>query len=67
MDGETADSFITALYGLVEHCEHGPLHNEMIQDCIVVGIRDVTLSEKLQMDSMLNLEKQSRRYARVKQ
>jgi len=57
MDGETADSFITALYGLVEHCEYGALHDEMIRDHIVVGIRDVTLSEKLQMDSMLNLEK----------
>ena len=57
MDGETADSFITALYGLAEHCDYGALHDEMIRDRIVVGIRDVTLSERLQMDSTLNLEK----------
>ena len=56
MDGETADSFITALYGLAEHCQYRALHDEMIRDRIIVGIRDVTLSEKLQMDSTLNLE-----------
>ena len=45
-DGETADSFITALYGLAEHCAFGELHNELIRDRIVVGIKDADLSEK---------------------
>ena len=39
-EGEPVDSFITALYGLAEHCGYERLHDEMIQDRIVVGIRD---------------------------
>ena len=56
-EGETVDSFITALYGLAEHCEFGQLHDELIRDRIVVGIRDITLSEKMQMDPKLDLAK----------
>ena len=48
--------FITALYALAEFCGYGDLHNEMIRDRIVVGIRNSTLSEKLQLDSRLTLE-----------
>ena len=33
-EGET-DSFITALYGLAEHCGFGQLHDELIRDRIV--------------------------------
>ena len=55
--GETVDAFITALYGLAEHCNYGNLHNEMIRDRIVVGICDVKLSEKLQLDPDLTLDK----------
>ena len=54
--GETADDFITALYGLVEHCEYGELSKAMIRDRIVVGIADANLAEKLQLDSNLTLE-----------
>ena len=36
-DGETADSFITDFYTLVEHCECSTLHDQMIRDRIVVG------------------------------
>ena len=49
--------FITALYGLAEHCRYSALRKEMIRDCIVVGLRDVFLSEKLQLDTDLTLEK----------
>ena len=60
-EGESADSFITSLYGLAEHCGFGTLHDELIRDRIVVGIRnrvrDTSLSEKLQMDPKLNLQK----------
>ncbi|XP_056001795.1 uncharacterized protein LOC125656292 [Ostrea edulis] len=55
-EGESADSFITALYTLVEHCEYGQLKDEMIRDRIVVGIRDSKLSEKLQLNPDLKLE-----------
>ena len=55
--GETADSFITALYCLAEHCGYGELYSEMIHDRLVVGLRDKKLSEQLQMDPELTLEK----------
>ena len=53
--GESVDTFITALYTLAEHCNYGTLHDEMIRDRIVVGIRDSSLSEKLQLDAELTL------------
>ena len=56
-DGEPVDAFITALYGLAEHCGYGRLHDEMIRDRIVVGIRNVALSEKLQLKADLTLER----------
>ena len=56
-DCESADSFITSLYCLVEHCQYGDLTEEMIRDRIVAGIRDRKLSEKLQLDAELTLEK----------
>jgi hypothetical protein len=45
------------LYELVETCEYGMLKEEMLRDRIVVGIRDHKLSERLQMDTNLTLEK----------
>jgi len=56
-EGEPVDAFITSLYALAEHCGYGSLHDEMIRDRIVVGIRNSQLSEKLQLDSGLTLEK----------
>ena len=40
---------------LSDHCNYGTLHDEMIRNRIVVGIRDCTLSEKLQLDTELTL------------
>lgn len=54
---ETLDNFITSLYGLAEHCNFGILKNELIRDRIVVGIIDQKLSEKMQLDPSLTLEK----------
>ena len=54
-EGEPVETFITALYALAEHCGYGNLHDEMIRDRIVVGIRNSKLSEKLQLDSELTL------------
>ena len=54
---ESVDDFIIDLYSLAEHCQYGRLHNEMVRDRIVVGIKDSKLSEKLQMDNELTLEK----------
>ena len=52
-EGESVDSFITALYTLAEHCGYGELHDEMVRDRIVVGIRNGALSEKLQLNADL--------------
>ena len=56
-EGEPVDTFITSLCGLAEYCEYGALHDDMIRDRIVVGLRDAQLSEKLQLDAGLTLEK----------
>jgi len=45
------------LYQLVENCEYGDLTSEMMCDRPVSGIRDKTLSERLQLDADLTLEK----------
>lgn len=55
--GESAEAFISAVYKLAEHCQYGLLQDEMIRDRLVVGIRHNGLSEKLQMDRELTLEK----------
>ena len=41
-------------------CEFGELKEQLICDRIVIGIRDISLSEKLQMDADLTLEKAKR-------
>ena len=57
LDGESAEQYITALYWLIDSCDYSALKEEMLRDRIVVGIRDVALSERLQMDADLTLEK----------
>ena len=47
---ESVDGFITSLHYLAEHCSYGELCNEMIRDRIVVGLRDSSVAQKLQMD-----------------
>ena len=54
---ESAEQFITRLHQLAENCEFGDLKNEMIRDRLVIGIRDGQLSERLQMESDLTLQK----------
>ena len=56
-ESEPVDVFITALYNLAEKCEYESLHDEMIRDRIVVGIADQVLSERMQLDENLTLEK----------
>ena len=54
---ESDDSLLTDLHRLAEFYEYGDLHDQLIRDRIVVGLRDAKLSEKLQTDSELTLEK----------
>ena len=56
-DGESVEEFIYSVHTLAQYCSYGNLHDEMVRDRIVVGIRDVSLSQKLQMDPELTLEK----------
>jgi hypothetical protein len=59
-EGEAAEEYITALYNLVSSCDYGDLATEMIRDRLVVGIRDTALSQRLQVDPDLTLEKAKR-------
>jgi len=56
MEGESEKS-ITCLYGVVETCEYGTLKEEMLRDRLVVGIRDLAMSQKLQREAGLTLER----------
>ncbi|UYV81563.1 K02A2.6-like, partial [Cordylochernes scorpioides] len=56
-EGEKVNEFITALHSLAEHCNFGMLHDELIRDRIVVGVRDRELSERMQLDTDLTLVK----------
>jgi len=51
------DNFVTDLFSLVEHCGYGPLRDEMVRDRLVVGLLDASLSEKMQLDPELTLDK----------
>lgn len=50
-------AFIAARYALVEQCESSNLHDNMLRDWIIIGIWDSNLSEKLQLDPELILDK----------
>ncbi|UYV70935.1 K02A2.6-like [Cordylochernes scorpioides] len=56
-DQEPVEEFITSLYKLADSCEFEGLHEQLIRDRIVVGVRDKALSERMQLDSELSLEK----------
>ena len=58
---ESVEQFITSLYSLVDGCDYGEFRETMIQDRIVIGIRDKALSESLQMDAKLTLDDAKRR------
>lgn len=54
---ETVDLFIAALCNLAERCKYSALHDNMIQDRIIVGIKGSLLSERMQLNDALTLEK----------
>jgi len=55
--GESSEQYITAVYHLADTCNFGNLKEDLIRDRLVVGIRDQSLSQQLQMDPDLTLEK----------
>ena len=54
---EPVEQFIANLYNLAADCNFGELKEKLIRDRIVVGIRDASLSERLQMDLQMTLKK----------
>ena len=57
---ESVDLFITEVHRLEDNCEFGEMKEDLIRDCLVVGIRDHALSERLQMEPDLTLDKAKR-------
>ena len=57
LEGESVEQCITAIYGLIGNCKYGPFKEELLRDCVVVGIRDTALSQKLQTGVGLTLER----------
>ena len=60
LPNESVEQFITEIHRLGDNCEFGEMKEEFIRDRLVVGIRDHTLSELLQMEAELTLDKAKR-------
>lgn len=58
--GKTAEGYIIAPHQLPRGCEYGQITEELICNRLVVSIRDESLSEQLQIESDLTLEKAKR-------
>lgn len=57
LESESTEQYITELYKLAENCKYGEMKEELIRDRSVVGTKDSKLSEQLQLESNLTLEK----------
>lgn len=57
VENETGQEYIDSLILLSKKCNYGALVDELVRDRLVVGIRDHKLSEQLQLDEKLTLEK----------
>jgi hypothetical protein len=64
--GETAQEYISCLISLGKECKYQNLEDELIRDRLVVGIRDTKLSETLQLDCDLSLQKATQELGRGK-
>ncbi|KAI2648690.1 Transposon Ty3-G Gag-Pol polyprotein [Labeo rohita] len=56
-NGESVEAFVRSLYELAEFCDFRATKDEQIRDRIVIGIADSNVSEKLQLEPDLTLEK----------
>ena len=55
-ENKGVEEFIADLYRLAENCGYATLHDELVQDRIVVSIRDSNLSEELQLEADFTLD-----------
>jgi hypothetical protein len=54
---ETVEQYVRVLYDLAERCDYGAKRDEEIRDRLVVGIRDLSVSQELQLEKNLTLTK----------
>jgi len=54
--GETIYNYVTEFKLLAAHCGYGELKESLIRHCIVCGIRDVNLRERLLRETKLTLQ-----------
>ena len=57
LEGETAETYIMELYTLAESYEYKESKEEMICGRLVAGICDASLSERMQLESDLTLDR----------
>ena len=50
-EGEPVASFVNDVHALAKHCNFGALHDEMVRDILVDGIRNKKLLKQLQLDA----------------
>ena len=60
LPNESVEQIITAVHKLGDSCKFGKMKEDLIRDCFVVGIHDHSLSEHLQMEPDLTLNKAKR-------
>ena len=54
---ESVDQFITEFHSLADSCKFRTMKEKLIRDHLVVGIRNLALSERLQLEPDLTLDK----------
>jgi len=56
-EGMSAEQCSTSFNISADNCAYGDLKDDLIRNCIVVGVSGKVLSERLQLDPELTLEK----------
>ena len=54
---ENIDQYITALRALAKTCQFGALHEELLRDRVVCGVRDTAVRKRLLQEPKLTLQK----------